>query len=121
MKNFILVLLSVSLFSCSSTKEGIFDIEDTKMNLSTGILGLGSNSMIRNHETTLTINSNSNAVYNVKEALTIFSKKDKGLAQIPIWYDNFRKIDYIKANILNVNGEVLRSFADKDADDYSTF
>ncbi|MFA5667871.1 MAG: DUF3857 domain-containing protein [Balneolaceae bacterium] len=91
------------------------------MNLSTGILGLGSNSMIRNHETTLTINSNSNAVYNVKEALTIFSKKDKGLAQIPIWYDNFRKIDYIKANILNVNGEVLRSFTDKDADDYSTF
>tara|TARA_R110002096_G_scaffold406782_2_gene605130 strand:- start:5632 stop:7554 length:1923 start_codon:yes stop_codon:yes gene_type:complete len=121
MKNIFLILLSVCLFSCSATKESIFEQEDTKTNLSTSILGLGSGSMIRNHETTLTINSSSNAVYNVKEALTIFSKKDKELAQIPIWYDNFREIDYIKANVLNANGDVIRSYSDKDAEDYSAF
>ena len=119
MKNIFLVLVGVCLLSCSSTKESIFEKEDTEAHLGITILGLGSGSMIRNHETTLTINSSSNATYNVKEAITIFNKKDKDLAQIPIWYDNFRKIDYIKANVLNANGDVIRSYTDKDAEDCS--
>ncbi len=121
MKKFILILASVALLSCSSTKQSIFEKEDVKTDLGVSILALGSGSMVRNHETTLTINSNSSATYNVKEAVTIFSKEDKDLAQIPIWYDNFRKIDYIKANVLNANGEVVRSYTDKDAEDYSAF
>jgi len=115
---FIFVLLFVY---CTHSKKpmdwGKSDYSSIDMSLM-----IGANSTIRYSETTLDVLSEEKALYTVKKAFTLFDKEDQeSLSRILIWYDEFQKVDYIKANILNSENQIVKSFTETDAEDYSAF
>ncbi|MEQ9308472.1 MAG: DUF3857 domain-containing protein [Balneolaceae bacterium] len=119
MRKTIVVLIGVLILSCSSSNHiidlGYGDYSDTNL-----LLSLGANSTVRTSDITLDVIDPSKAVYTVKEATTIYNKDDKDLATVVLDYGEFKSIDYLKANIVNNKGEVVRSYSIKDAQDYST-
>ncbi|MEQ8577710.1 MAG: DUF3857 domain-containing protein [Balneola sp.] len=116
-KVFFLTILVVSI-SCSSNKEIFTDQDFSEEPIST-ILSMNAHSVIRNSETVVEIVDEGTAYYTVKEAKTIYDKSNKELAELVIFYDQLRKIEYIKANILDKEGKIIKSFTEDDAFDYS--
>ena len=114
-----LLMLVILFLSCSNSKNAIdLGYEDySKGNL---LLEIGANSTVRASVTTLEILSPSKAVYTVKKAVTIYDKEDKDLSTVVLDYGDFKSINYLKANVINKRGEVVRSYGLDDADDYST-
>ncbi len=114
-----LLILVILFLSCSNSKNAIdLGYEDySKGNL---LLEIGANSTVRASVTTLEILSPSKAVYTVKKAVTIYDKEDKDLSTVVLDYGDFKSINYLKANVINKRGEVVRSYGLDDADDYST-
>lgn len=120
MKKVATVLIAIVLLTlgCNSSKNTInLGYED--YSVLNPLLQLNANSTIRASETILDVKNYSKAVYTVKEALTIYDKEDKGLAQIVIFYDEFVSVNRLNATIRNKRGEVVRSFSIDDAEDYS--
>ncbi len=107
------------LLSCSNSKK-VIDVGYEDYSQSNLLLEIGANSTVRASEITLDVISPSKAVYRVKKAVTIYDKEDKDIAVVPLWYGEFKSIDYMNANIFNKRGELVRSYSLDDADDYST-
>lgn len=119
--NKILPVLSITILltlGCSSSKNHIDLGYEDYSNLNP-LLQLSANSTIRASETILDVKDFSKAVYTVKEALTIYDKEDKDLAQIVIFYDDFVSVNRLNATIRDKRGEVVRTFSINDAEDYS--
>lgn len=115
------LVLSITIFlilGCNSSKNHI-DLGYEDYSTLNPLLQLSSNSTIRASETVLDIKNFSKAVYSVKEALTIYDKEDKGLAQVVIYYDDFISVNHLSANIRDKRGEIVRTFSITDAEDYS--
>jgi len=112
-------LLFLLILGCTSTNTTIdLAYEDySKNNL---LLTLGASSTIRASDITLDVIDPSKAIYTVKEATTIYDKDDKDLATVVLDYGEFKTINYLKANIINNEGNIVRSYSLNDAQDYST-
>lgn len=119
MKNIFLIIVSAIILSCSGSKNTI-DLGYGDYSENNFMLMLGANSTVRASETTLDVLSPSKAIYRVKKAVTIYDKEDKDLATVVLDYGDFKTINYLKANIINKNGQVVRSYSLNDAADYST-
>tara|TARA_R110000868_G_scaffold410693_6_gene699901 strand:+ start:27113 stop:29038 length:1926 start_codon:yes stop_codon:yes gene_type:complete len=119
MRKNIIILIGALILSCSSGKNTIdLGYEDYSKN--NPLLLLGANSTIRASDITLDVVDPSKAIYTVKKAVTIYDKEDKDLATVVLDYGEFKTINYLKANIISKNGQVVRSYSIKDAQDYST-
>ena len=121
MKHYLVFLAIASVLGCSST-----------VNMAPLDLGYGDythinplftlsdvSSAVRKSETILSVYSPSKATYLKREAITIFDKEDKDLARVVLFYDNFRDIDYLKANVVDGNGRIVHSYVLDDAIDFS--
>lgn len=114
-----LLIAGTLLLSCSNSKN-VIDLGYEDYSEGNFLLEIGANSTVRASETTLDIISPSKAVYTVKKAVTIYDKEDKDLSTVVLDYGDFKSINYMKANIINKRGEVVRSYSLTDAEDYST-
>lgn len=114
-----LLIAGTLLLSCSNSKN-VIDLGYEDYSEGNFLLEIGANSTVRASETTLDIISPSKAVYTVKKAVTIYDKEDKDLSTVVLDYGDFKSINYLKANIINKRGEVVRSYSLTDAEDYST-
>ncbi len=107
------------LISCSAPQP-LFTSQNYSVKVSDE-LKENTKSVIRDHQTTITLNNPSSATYQIRESVTIFDKDDKDLATIVVGYDQFRTVDYIRANIIDKTGKIIASFSEKDAMDFSSY
>lgn len=124
MKVRILVFCIAACFIFEGCTSGTRVLEWSKSSYNIGnpLLLLNANSSVRYNEVTLDVIDAENAVYTSKEALTIFNREhQEDLARTLIWYNQFRKVKYIKANIIDRAGNIVRSLDESDAQDYSSF
>lgn len=119
MKKLSVCFLCVGLVLGCSGSSKVLDIGYGDYSEENFLLRLAANSTVRKSETVLEVKSISEATLKVSEAITIYEKEDKDLATIYLVYDSFKSIDYIKANIRDRNGRVIRSFDEDDAADVS--
>lgn len=117
-KLFLCSLCVVLVLGCSGSSR-VLDIGYGDYSKENFLLKIGANSTVRKSETVLEVKSVSEATLKVSEAVTIYEKEDKDLATIYLVHDSFKSIDYIKANIRDRNGIVIRSFDENDAADIS--
>ncbi len=119
-KTFSLLALSFFISQCVSTsKYLVLDTNDYASIYPSVDKVRGANSIVHYSEVTLDIKNEKSALFKHKEVFTILNKKDKTLAQLVVWYDQFRKVNYIKANIIDAKGAIIRSFNSNSAEDYS--
>lgn len=119
MKYSLLILTSILILSCSSTNN-VIDLGYEDYSEENFLLRLGANSTIRASEVTLDIINTSRANYTVKRAITVYDKDDKDLTTVVLDYGKFKTIEYLKANVIDKNGQIVRTFSLDDTEDYST-
>lgn len=113
------ILIVLFVLNCGGTKE-IYEAETLSYSYEMSEWDKDVNSVVRNHETELEYINQNSAVLRVKEAITILDKEDKHLANVYLYYDKFRSIDFINANIIDKDGNLVRSFTSEDAYDFSS-
>ena len=119
-----LLIYFIAILILEGCMSGMKALEWSKFSYNIGnpLLLLNANSSVRYNEVTLDVEDAENAIYTFKEALTIFNREhQEDLARVVIWYDQFRKVNYIKANIIDKSGNIIRSLDESDAQDYSSF
>lgn len=114
------VCFLIVILSCTSNKKIFEPIEFSEGSVST-LLSFNAHSVIRNSETVVEIKSPSETNLLVKKATTIFDKENKDAGDLVLYYSSLAEIEYMKANIINSQGKVVRSFTEKDAQDYSAY
>lgn len=112
------IFLVFLILACTSIKKPLILDYDYLASIPSS-LKEDARSTYRLSDVVLEINSTSSATYRVKEALTIYDKEDKDLARIVLFYDKFKKIDYLTARIRDNSGAVIKTFDIDDAYDYS--
>lgn len=120
MKQFRLSIFFLLFVSCTANKE-IFESKSFATEPIPIELRLGAHSVIRNSETLVNVLSTSETEVVVKKATTIFEKENKDAGRLILHYDPLQEIEYIKANIVNSEGNVIQSFTESDALDFSSF
>ncbi len=120
MNKILLPAISIVLFlSCSAEKRLFVGKDFSTSNYEN--LSSKTESIIRESHTELDILSYGKARLKVKYAATILNKNVKDLAQLVVYYSSLQNIDYIKANIIDGDGNLVQSYTESDANDYSSY
>lgn len=115
------IFFFIVVFSqCNSTKSTI-DLGYGTYSEVNPLLSIKANSVVRSSNTTLEIKSPKEAVYKVQEAVTVLDKEDAGYSNLYVSYDQLRKINSMKLNLYDGDGNLIRSATMKDAEDYSDY
>ena len=61
----------------------------------------------------------SNTIFHVKQVITVLNKTGDDQADIIIWHNKNRRIQYVKGAIYDEFGKLQKKFAEKDFEDYS--
>ncbi|MBO6621406.1 MAG: DUF3857 domain-containing protein [Balneola sp.] len=115
-----LILALFIFLSCSAEKK-IFDLKSIDQDPLSNILSLNAHSVIRDSEMLVEVINPSEAYLTIKKATTIFEKDNKDAGRLVIFYSPLQQVDYIKANIVNKYGEIVNSFSESDAEDFSAY
>lgn len=121
MKILSVIITAVLFLSCSSTNKGLFESSSFEQEPVSSILSLDAHSVVRNSETKVEVKSESEAYLTVKKATTIFKKENKDAASLVLSFSPLREIEYIKANLINKHGEIIRSFDESDAIEFAAY
>lgn len=119
MRVFGLILIAVIVTSCAPTLT--YHLEYENYGELSPILSIGANSVVRLSNITLEIESTSKAVYTEQKAITILNEAHDFLATLDVGYDKLSSIDYMKVNLINKHGDIIRSYTMDDAKDYSAY
>lgn len=118
-------LIAITLSSCSVSKRIQFSDEisysENESNFYLDYLKLNAHSVVKNSETIVEVLNTTETNLIVKEAITIYEKENKEVGNLIIPYSSLTEIEFIKANIIDRNGEIIKSFTQKDAQDYSSY
>ncbi|MEP1150788.1 MAG: DUF3857 domain-containing protein [Balneola sp.] len=115
------LLIAIIFFSCSSSNQVLFEDNSFEQEPIASLLSVGAHSVVRNSETKVEIKSESEAYLTVKKATTIFKKENKDAASLVLSFSPLREIEYIKANLIDKNGNIIRSFDESDAIESAAF
>ena len=117
MKKFLFLIL-ITLTGCSGQKE-LFQTNMEFLKPVPDLFKLGANSVIRNSESVLNIYDKSHAAYKEHVIVTVLNDKHRDVGELFLYYDEFRKLDYVNVQVRNNYGEVVGIYTLKDAEDYS--
>jgi len=121
MKKLSMVLCITVILACSSKGKLIFEDASFEEEPIASILSLNAHSVIRNSEMIVEVKNTSEADITIKKATTIFKKENKEAGTLVVYYSPLQEIEYIKANIVNKNGDIVKSFSEQDAQDFSSY
>ncbi len=116
-----LLILGLFIFLSCSAEKKIFDLKGAQDDPVSKILSLNAHSVIRDSEMIVEVLNPSEAHLTVKKATTIFDKDNKDAGRLVVFYSPLQQVDYIKANIVNKYGEIVNSFSESDAEDFSAY
>lgn len=117
----LLIIVSLVLTACKSEEALIFEEASFQEEPVASILSLNAHSVIRDSEMLVEVKSTSETNVTIKKATTIFKKENKEAGNLIVYYSPLNEIEYIKANIIDRNGDIVKSLSEQDASDYSAY
>lgn len=111
--------LFLIIASIGCTPKVLFDTNPEHLKPVPDIFKLGAHSTVRNSESVLTIYDESKATFQTKGVITILDEKHRDEGEFLLFYDRFRKVDFLNVQVRNSLGMIVGRYTIKDADDYS--
>lgn len=78
-----------------------------------------ASAVVRNEETTIEVKDLENVLYHIKRTITVLNKNGDDMAEPDVYYDKITSVKYIKGQIYNEYGKLLKKISGSDFDDYA--
>jgi hypothetical protein len=112
------MLLTENIFSYVNSQENMTQQDNIK-DLISALIEHNSEAFVLSDDVIFEIKDFKNATKTVKYAVTILNLKGRKYGRTAISYDCYRKIDYLKGRMLDLNGKEIRKLKKSDIHDYS--
>lgn len=112
------ICLLITLHGCTQPKV-LFETDPEYLKPVSGIYKLGAHSVVRDHEAVLTFYDRDHAEYKEHGIVTVLDKEHRNAGNFELYYDQFRKLEYIYVQVRNNAGIIVGRYSIKEAEDYS--
>lgn len=118
MRTVLSICLLVTMYGCGQQKV-LFETNPELLKPVSDIYKLGAHSTVRAQETVLTFYDRDHAEYKEHGVVTVLDEEHRNAGSFEMYYDQFRKLEYINVQVRNNAGIIVRNYTIKDANDYS--
>lgn len=113
-----LLLLGVTLLNCSGQKI-LFETDPQYLTEVPLLYQLGAYSSVRSQNAVLSFYDADHAKFKNHGIVTILDEEHRDKGVFKLFYDQFRKVDYLNVQLRNKDGVVVGTYTINEADDYS--